>query len=79
MLAWLMKSPFMIELIEKWSYDYIKMDCEEGKCYGVLAVSALPTLSSKTASPQIGPSCLLCLGIVSYHSQFFSLWRSRYS
>ncbi len=47
MLAWLMKSPFMIRLIEKWSYDYIKMDCKEGKCYGVLAVSALylyPTL-----------------------------------
>jgi serine incorporator 1/3 len=39
MLAWLMKTRFMIELIEKWSYDYIKMDCEEGKCYGVLAVS----------------------------------------
>ncbi|KAI9463308.1 serine incorporator/TMS membrane protein [Lactarius psammicola] len=38
MLAWLMKTPFMIKLIEKWSYDYIKMDCEEGKCYGVLAV-----------------------------------------
>jgi hypothetical protein len=42
MLAWLMKTPFMIQLIEKWSYDYIKMDCEEGKCYGVLAVSASP-------------------------------------
>ncbi|KAH9033460.1 serine incorporator/TMS membrane protein [Lactarius hengduanensis] len=38
MLAWLMKTPSMIQLIEKWSYDYIKMDCEEGKCYGVLAV-----------------------------------------
>lgn len=38
MLAWLMKTPTMIQLIEKWSYDYIKMDCEEGKCYGVLAV-----------------------------------------
>ncbi|KAI0303642.1 serine incorporator/TMS membrane protein [Multifurca ochricompacta] len=38
MLAWLMKTPFMIQLIEKWSYDYIKMDCEGGKCYGVLAV-----------------------------------------
>jgi hypothetical protein len=41
MLAWLMKTRFMIELIEKWSYDYIKMDCEEGNCYGVLAVSVL--------------------------------------
>ncbi|KAI0255068.1 serine incorporator/TMS membrane protein [Lactifluus subvellereus] len=38
MLAWLVKTRFMIKLIEKWSYDYIKMDCEDGKCYGVLAV-----------------------------------------
>ncbi|EJD06716.1 TMS membrane protein/tumor differentially expressed protein [Fomitiporia mediterranea MF3/22] len=38
MLAWAMKSRFAINLIEKWSYDYIKMDCEDGKCYGVLAV-----------------------------------------
>ncbi|TFY81903.1 hypothetical protein EWM64_g2106 [Hericium alpestre] len=38
MLAWLMKTPFMIHQIEKWSYDYIKMDCEGDKCYGVLAV-----------------------------------------
>lgn len=38
MLAWLMKSPFAIDLIEKWSYDYIKMGCEGDKCYGLLAV-----------------------------------------
>jgi len=38
MLAWLMKTPFAIKQIEKWSYDYIKMDCDGGKCYGVLAV-----------------------------------------
>jgi hypothetical protein len=39
MLAWLMKTPWAIEQIEKWSYDYIKMDCAGDKCYGVLAVS----------------------------------------
>lgn len=33
-----MKTPFAIRKIEHWSYDYIKMDCDEGKCYGVLAV-----------------------------------------
>ncbi|KAG2341376.1 TMS membrane protein/tumor differentially expressed protein [Suillus weaverae] len=38
LLAWLMKTPFAIRKIEHWSYDYIKMDCVEGKCYGVLAV-----------------------------------------
>ncbi|THU96337.1 TMS membrane protein/tumor differentially expressed protein [Dendrothele bispora CBS 962.96] len=38
MLAWLMKTDFMIKQIEKWSYDYIKMDCAADKCYGVLAV-----------------------------------------
>ncbi|KAF8121780.1 serine incorporator/TMS membrane protein [Boletus edulis] len=38
LLAWLMKTPFAIRKIEEWSYEYIKMECEEGKCYGVLAV-----------------------------------------
>ncbi|GAA99409.1 uncharacterized protein L969DRAFT_86656 [Mixia osmundae IAM 14324] len=38
MLAWAMLSPWMIKQIEKMSYDYIKMDCKEDKCYGVLAV-----------------------------------------
>jgi serine incorporator 1/3 len=41
MLAWLMKTPFAIKQVEKWSYDYIKMDCDEDKCYGVLAVSSI--------------------------------------
>ncbi|KAG8213243.1 serine incorporator/TMS membrane protein [Butyriboletus roseoflavus] len=41
LLAWLMKTPFAIRKIEEWSYDYIKMECEEGKCYGVLAVHRL--------------------------------------
>ena len=38
MLAWLMKSPVIIEQIEKLSHGYLKMDCEGDKCYGVLAV-----------------------------------------
>lgn len=38
MFAWLMKTPMAIKFIEKWSYDYIKMDCTGDKCYGVLAV-----------------------------------------
>lgn len=27
-----------IKLISKWSWDWIKMDCKGGRCYGVLAV-----------------------------------------
>lgn len=38
MLAWLMRTDAVIKQIEKWSYDYIKMDCTDDKCYGVLAV-----------------------------------------
>ncbi|KAF5359113.1 hypothetical protein D9756_003158 [Leucocoprinus leucothites] len=37
-LAWLMKSDLVIKQIEKWSFDYIKMECKGDKCYGVLAV-----------------------------------------
>ncbi|KII84434.1 hypothetical protein PLICRDRAFT_701975 [Plicaturopsis crispa FD-325 SS-3] len=38
MIAWVMKTRFAIRQIEKWSYDYIKMDCDGDKCYGVLAI-----------------------------------------
>lgn len=34
----MMLTDWAIQLIAKWSYDYIKMDCKEGRCYGVLAV-----------------------------------------
>ncbi|KAJ2925802.1 hypothetical protein H1R20_g11291, partial [Candolleomyces eurysporus] len=37
-LAWVMKTDAVAKLIKKWSMDYIKMECAEGKCYGVLAV-----------------------------------------
>lgn len=33
-----MLTDWAIQLLAKWSYDYIKMSCEEGRCYGVLAV-----------------------------------------
>ncbi|GAA5982327.1 hypothetical protein JCM10908_006600 [Rhodotorula pacifica] len=38
LLAWIMLSDWAIKQIAKYSYDWIKMDCNEGKCYGVLAV-----------------------------------------
>ncbi|KAF8150591.1 serine incorporator/TMS membrane protein [Crassisporium funariophilum] len=37
-LAWVMKSDAAIRLIQKWSFDYIKMECQGEKCYGVLAI-----------------------------------------
>jgi hypothetical protein len=44
-LAWIMKTDMAIKLIQKWSFDYIKMDCAGEKCYGVLAVRLLTVLS----------------------------------
>lgn len=41
LLAWLMLTDWAVKAIARWSYDYIKMECTEGKCYGVLAVSRL--------------------------------------
>ncbi|KAL6302514.1 TMS membrane protein/tumor differentially expressed protein [Sparassis latifolia] len=38
MLAWLMKTRWAIDLIQKWSHGYLEMECAEGRCYGVLAV-----------------------------------------
>ena len=64
-LAWVMKTDLAIKLIEKWSFDYIKMECAGEKCYGVLAVRILRYLSKVQLS--------LC-GM--YRSiEFASLWR----
>src|SRR5260221_5502088 len=72
MLAWLMKTRFMIQLIEKWSYDYIKMDCEEGKCYGVLAVSAF----SPGVSTCVHPNRFTASASLSHYSISFSVFHS---
>jgi hypothetical protein len=39
MLAYLSKTDLAIKQLEKLSWDWIKMDCTGGKCYGLLAVS----------------------------------------
>jgi hypothetical protein len=36
--SWIMLTDWAVKLLAKWSFDYIKMSCEEGRCYGVLAV-----------------------------------------
>ena len=42
MIAWLMRTDVAIRQIEKLAFDWIKMDCTGGKCYGLLAVSPTP-------------------------------------
>ena len=39
MLAYLSRTDIAIKQLEKLSWDWIKMDCSGGKCYGLLAVS----------------------------------------
>jgi len=41
MLAWMMKTRWAIDLVQKWSHGYLEMECAEGRCYGVLAVHRL--------------------------------------
>jgi len=38
MLAYLSRTDIAIRQLEKLSWDWIKMDCSGGKCYGLLAV-----------------------------------------
>lgn len=38
MLAWLMRTDLAIRQIERLAWDWVKLDCEGGKCYGLLAV-----------------------------------------
>lgn len=64
-----MLTDWAIKLIAKWSYDYIKMSCEEGKCYGVLAVrlSSLERGSRQLMLAWTGTPNLLCVGTVSHY------------
>jgi hypothetical protein len=78
MLAWLMRTKLAIRLIEKWSYDYIKMDCEEGKCYGVLAVRRVTALLLARAQVSPGPPNLLRALSLPCDPEHRTCWYSRY-
>lgn len=47
LLAWIMKTDTLIKFLQKASMDYIKMDCDGDKCYGVLAVRDFCMLSKE--------------------------------
>ena len=81
MLAWAMRSRFAINLIEKWSYDYIKMDCEDGKCYGVLAVCSYISQSSQSYLKPcfIGSPYLFCSFLIPCATRSFPYRSERYS
>ncbi|CAI2166684.1 14469_t:CDS:10 [Funneliformis geosporum] len=38
MLAWIMLSDWAIKQLEKITYDYLHLNCQDGTCYGVFAV-----------------------------------------
>ncbi|CEJ03266.1 hypothetical protein RMCBS344292_17254 [Rhizopus microsporus] len=38
-IAWLMLSNWAIKQIQKLPLDYLKLNCTEGSCYGIIAVS----------------------------------------
>jgi len=40
-LAWIMLSDWAIKQLEKITYDYLQLNCQEGTCYGVFAVSII--------------------------------------
>lgn len=46
MLAYLSRTDIAIKQLEKLSWDWIKMDCSGGKCYGLLAVSRAADLGT---------------------------------
>lgn len=77
MLAWLMKSPIAIRQIEKWSYDYIKMDCAGNKCYGVLAVGSFSLPPTFTDGYEGTPD-LLCPLSLPCTPESIAYWRQGY-
>ena len=78
MIAWISLTPWAIKRIEGLSYNYIKMNCSGGKCYGVLAVSHF-ALYAGQSDPEAGSSLLLCPDIVPHLPQPIADRRTRYS
>lgn len=78
MLAWLMKSPLIIDQIEKMSHGYLKMDCEGDKCYGVLAVRVLFLSAGIGINLELGSSHLLRASAVPPLPQRIPHWRERH-
>ena len=76
-LAWVMKTDVAIKLIEKWSFDYIKMECAGEKCYGVLAVRSVHCRSQATHRTDMGhqgASNLLRFGVVPFRYELSPHW-----
>lgn len=69
MLAYLSRTDIAIRQLEKLSWDWIKMDCSGGKCYGLLAVSyaalVLPLIRfERSADDQVHR---FCFALVLFH------------
>ena len=59
LLAWMMLTDWAIKLVAEWSFDWIKMECSGGKCYGVLAVRPRIPYQPPSAKAD-GPRSSIC-------------------
>ncbi len=74
-----MKTDLVIQLIEKWSLNYIKMDCKEGKCYGVLAVRhPCQHWQILGLTSAVDPSYLLRIGSLPSSTECSAHWLERH-
>ena len=76
MLAYASRTDIAIRQLEKLSWDWIKMDCSGGKCYGLLAVSIL--LYETRIELMIGSSILLRTCFVPFITLCSTHWGSDY-
>lgn len=58
MIAWVSLTPWAIHKIEALSYNYIKMNCTGGKCYGVLAVTYFPDKEAYFITKDLARRCI---------------------
>lgn len=67
MLAYLSRTNFAIKKIEKLSWDWIKMDCSGGKCYGLLAVGTWTSKYGWTADSSSLQVHRFCFALAVFH------------
>lgn len=76
-----MLSNWAIKQLQRITLDYMKLECSEGTCYGIIAVSSNkhPYLAVKSIHVLdiIGSSSMLCIGSFPCFIRLFTTWRKR--
>lgn len=70
-----MLSNWAIKRLEHLTLDYMKFDCKEGSCYGVIGVrNKNGSEAPEFITLSVGSSYIICTCLISRHTWLFIDW-----